>query len=72
MYGESGNSFIAVGAVGPRVKARTLLAGGVRGDPKSPHFYDQAERYVGGRLRPVYFYPGQLQGHTERVYRPGE
>lgn len=22
-------------------------------------------------IRPVYFYPGQLVGHTERVYRPG-
>jgi len=27
---------------------------------------------VEGRLRPVYFYPGQLEGHTERAYRPGE
>ncbi len=39
---------------------------------ESPHFNDQAERYATGNLREVYFYPSQLVGHTERVYRPGE
>jgi acyl-homoserine-lactone acylase len=29
-------------------------------------------RYATGAVRPVYFYPDQLRGHTERVYRPGE
>ena len=28
------------------------------------------ERYAAGDLREVYFYPGQLEGHTERVYHP--
>ena len=38
--------------------------------PASPHFNDQAERYATGDLRPVYFYPADLAGHTERSYHP--
>ena len=72
-YGTYGNSFVAVVEFGQdSVRAIAVTAGGESGDPASPHFNDQAERYVEGRLRPVYFYPGQLEGHTERVYRPGE
>ena len=71
-YGNYGNSFVAVVEFGPRVRARAVTAGGVSGDPRSPHFADQAERYASGDFREVYFYPDQLKGHTERVYRPGD
>ena len=70
-YGTSGNSFVAVVEFGPRVRALAVTAGGESGDPKSPHFNDQAERYASGDLRPVYFYPDQLKGRIERTYRPG-
>ena len=70
-YGTSGNSFVAVVEFGDKVRARAVSAGGESGDPRSPHFNDQAERYATGNLREVYFYPAQLKGHTERVYRPG-
>ncbi len=49
-----------------------MTAGGESGHPGSPHFNDQAGRYATGDLREVYFYPEQLEGHTERTYRPGE
>jgi acyl-homoserine-lactone acylase len=71
-YGTSGNSFVAVVELGPRVRAKAVSAGGESGDPASPHFNDQAARYAAGDLRPVYFYPEDLQGHIERSYRPGE
>ena len=71
-YGDYGNSFVAVVELGPRVRARAVTAGGESGHPNSPHFNDQAQRYASGALRPVYFYPDELKGHTERVYRPGE
>jgi acyl-homoserine-lactone acylase len=71
-YGTFGNSFVAVVEFGPRVRARAVTAGGESGDPASPHFNDQAQRYVEGNLREVYFWPDQLAGHTERSYRPGE
>ncbi|MEH3048157.1 MAG: penicillin acylase family protein [Sphingomonas adhaesiva] len=70
-YGTSGNSFVAVVEFGPRVKASAVMAGGQSGDPASPHFADQIDRYATGRLRPVYFHPDELAGHVERTYRPG-
>ncbi len=70
-YGTSGNSFVAVVEFGPKVKAVAVMAGGESGDPKSPHFQDGALRYAWENLRPVYFYPEDLIGHTEKVYQPG-
>jgi acyl-homoserine lactone acylase PvdQ len=70
-YGTSGNSFVAVVEFGKKVRARAVTAGGESGDPKSPHFNDQALRYAKGDLREVYFYPTQLNSHVERKYAPG-
>ncbi len=70
-YGIHGNSFVAVVEFGPRIRAKDVTAGGESGHPSSKHFNDQAVRYATGDFRDVYFYPEQLKGHTERVYRPG-
>lgn len=70
-YGTSGNSFVAVVEFGKKVRARAISAGGESGDPKSPHFNDQALRYSKGDLREVYFYPDQLKGHIKKKYIPG-
>jgi acyl-homoserine-lactone acylase len=70
-YGSSGNSFVAVVEFGDSVRAMAVTAGGESGDPASPHFTDQAQRFTAGDLRPVYFYRSQLEGHTEREYHPG-
>jgi acyl-homoserine-lactone acylase len=70
-YGTSGNSFVAVVEFGRRVRAKAVTAGGESGDPKSPHFNDQAQRYARGDLREVYFYPDQLKGRVKRKYAPG-
>ena len=72
MYGTSGNSFVAVVEFGDRVRARAVTAGGESGDPKSPHFNDQAKRYATGDLRDVYFYKPQVESHLERQYHPGQ
>ena len=70
MYGTSGNSFVAVVEFGDSVRARAVTAGGESGDPKSPHFNDQAARYATGDLREVYFYRrssrGTSSGNTTR------
>ena len=71
-YGTYGNSFLAAVEFGDSVRAIAVTAGGASGHADSPHFADQAERFVGGDLRPVYFYRAQLRGHTERAYHPGE
>ena len=72
-YGTSGNTFVAVVEFGrDSVRARAVIPGGESGDPRSRHFNDQAERYASGELREIYFYPGQLEGHVESRYHPGE
>jgi acyl-homoserine-lactone acylase len=71
-YGTCGNSFVGVVEFGYKVSARAITAGGESGQPGSPHFNDEAERYTTGNLRTVYFWPEQLHGHTERVYHPGQ
>ncbi len=70
-YGTSGNSFVAAVEFGDKVRARAITAGGESGDPRSPHFKDQATRYSTGDLREVYFYRDQLRGHIRREYHPG-
>ena len=71
-YGTSGNSFVAVIEFGDQVKAKAVTAGGLNSVPGSKHFNDQADRYATGNLRDVYFYKAQLEGHTERTYKPGQ
>jgi len=66
-YGTYGNSFVAVVEFGPKVRARAVTAGGESGDPQSPHFADQVDRYASGNLRPVYFYPEDLKGHVKET-----
>jgi acyl-homoserine lactone acylase PvdQ len=70
-YGASGNSFVAVVEFGKTVRAKAVTAGGESGNPASPHFNDQAQRYSTGALRDVYFYRADLKGHTQREYHPG-
>jgi acyl-homoserine-lactone acylase len=71
-YGSSGNSFLAAVEFGDTLRAIAVTAGGASGHRDSPHFDDQAERYIQGNLREVYFHPWQLVKHTARVYHPGE
>ena len=62
---------MAVVEFGPKLRAWAVREGGNSGDPASPHFTDQVERFASGNLRPVYFYPEDLKGHVERTYKPG-
>jgi acyl-homoserine-lactone acylase len=72
IYGTSGNSFVAIVEFGDSIRARAVTAGGESGNPASPHFIDQAQRYASGDLRDVYFYRPQVRAHSERSYHPGE
>lgn len=71
-YGISGNSFICAIEFGPKIKAKSLLAGGESGDPKSPHFKDQAEMYTKGQFKDVLFYKEDVLKNAEKSYHPGE
>ena len=72
IYGSSGNSFVAVVEFGDKVRAKTLLAGGQSGDPDSPHFDDQAQRYVDGKFKDVAYYKEDVERRAMRTYHPGE
>ena len=72
IYGTSGNSFVAVVEFGDRVKAKSMLAGGQSGHPGSPHFYDQAQRYVDREFKDVAYYREDVEKRATRTYHPGE
>jgi acyl-homoserine lactone acylase PvdQ len=71
-YGYNGNSFVCAVEFGPRVKAKSLLAGGNSSDPSSPHFGDQAKMYTEGIFKDVLFYKEDVLNHATRSYHPGE
>jgi len=71
IYGTRGNSFVAVVEFGDKVKAKTLLAGGQSGDPNSPHFYDQAQRYADGEFKDVPYYLEDVLSKAKETYHPG-
>lgn len=70
-YGFSGNSFVCAVEFGPRIKAKSILAGGNSGDPKSKHFNDQAEMYAKGQFKDVLFYKEDVVKNAEKTYQPG-
>jgi acyl-homoserine-lactone acylase len=72
IYGDRGNSFVAAVEFGPRLRAKSILAGGESGDPKSPHFSDQAEMYSRGQFKDVLFYKEDIEKQLERKYHPGQ
>ncbi|TFH73874.1 acylase [Gammaproteobacteria bacterium LSUCC0112] len=72
IYGNSGNSFVAVVEFGDKVEAISILAGGQSSDPASPHFDDQAQRYVEREFKTVAFYPEDVNARAQRRYHPGE
>ena len=59
MYGTSGNSFVAFVEFGDQVKAKSISTGGQSGDPKSPHFDDQALMYTGRQVQRCTVLPGR-------------
>ena len=71
-YGFSGNSFVCAVEFGPRIKAKSVLAGGVSGDVNSKHFKDQAQNYSEGKFKDVLFYKEDVLKHVERRYQPGK
>ena len=70
-YGTSGNSFVAVVEFGDKVTAKTMLAGGQSGNPDSPHFADQAQRYADKQFKDVAYYKEDVLKRAKKTYHPG-
>lgn len=71
-YGVAGNSFVAVVEFAEKVRAKTMLAGGQSGDPKSPHFDDQMQRYADREFKTVAYYREDVLKRAESSYHPGK
>ncbi len=72
LYGNSGNSFIAVVEFGDTLKAKSILAGGQNSNPESPHFFDQAQRYTNVQFKDVAFYRQDVESRARETYQPGK
>jgi acyl-homoserine-lactone acylase len=72
IYGDRGNSFVAAVEFGPKIRAKSILAGGNSSNPASPHFADQALMYSRGEFKDVLFYKEDIERNLERKYHPGQ
>jgi acyl-homoserine-lactone acylase len=71
-YGLVGASYVAVYEFGPKIRGATALNFGQSGDPKSPHYFDQARLLSQCKLKTELFeWPDVLAG-AKTVYHPGE
>jgi acyl-homoserine lactone acylase PvdQ len=72
-YGVVGTSYLAAWEFGPAgVRGASLVPFGTSGDPRSPHYFDQATLLSERRLKPERFTEQEVARHAVRSYRPGE
>lgn len=71
IYGTRGNSFAAVVEFGDKVKAKTILAGGQSGNPTSPHFDDQTQKYININWKDAAYYREDVLKRAAETYAPG-
>ncbi|MFD0798898.1 acylase [Maribacter chungangensis] len=72
LYGTRGNSFVAAVEFGEKVKAKTILAGGQSGNPNSPHFDDQTQKYLDVDWKEAAYYKEDVLKRAKETYVPGQ
>ena len=72
-YGMAGVSYLAAWEFAPEgVRGASLVPFGASGDPRSPHYFDQAKLLSEQRMKTERFTEQQVLRHAVRSYRPGE
>jgi acyl-homoserine lactone acylase PvdQ len=72
-YGVVGASYTAAWEFGPDgIRGASLVPFGASGNPKSPHYFDQAALLSRRRMKPELFTPGEVTASSRESYRPGE
>ena len=71
-YGVAGNSFVACVEFGKKIKAKSIVTGGQSFDPSSKHYTNQAQMFIDGNFKDIFFYKEDVLKHVERTYHPGD
>jgi acyl-homoserine-lactone acylase len=71
-YAVVGSSYMSAIEFGDKIESRSLVQYGSSGDPKSPHFFDQAQLLSKQELKASPFYWDDVKAAAKRTYHPGE
>ena len=71
-YGVIGYTYMGVFEFGDRVQGATVVNFGASGDPRSPHYFDQAKLLSEQKLKPELFYWDDVLAGAKSVYHPGD
>ncbi|MBN1854504.1 MAG: penicillin acylase family protein [Pirellulales bacterium] len=72
-YGVVGTTYMAIYEFGPDGgMGRSVVPFGTSGDPRSTHYFDQAELLAACRMKPIPFTLAEVQAATVLAYHPGE
>lgn len=72
-YGIAGHSYVScLEFKKDGIDARSIVTFGSSGDPNSRHYFDQAELFSKGKMKPSWFAWDEVLANAEETYRPGK